>query len=51
MLEDEPHAYTALSRDSAASRFLVRSFVATLHPRDAMKIRLLDFAGRIEGGR
>ncbi|KAF3902454.1 hypothetical protein ABW21_db0201464 [Orbilia brochopaga] len=48
MLEDNPHAYTKLSRDSAASRFLVRSFVASLHPKDAMKIRLLDFGGRIQ---
>ncbi|EWC46744.1 hypothetical protein DRE_03989 [Drechslerella stenobrocha 248] len=51
MLEDDPHAYTKLSRDSAASRFLIRSFVATLHPKDAMRIRLLDFAGKLEGGR
>ncbi|KAK6355117.1 hypothetical protein TWF696_004240 [Orbilia brochopaga] len=48
MLEDNPHAYTKLSRDSAASRFLVRSFVASLHPKDAMKIRLLDFGGKIQ---
>ncbi|KAK6539660.1 hypothetical protein TWF694_009865 [Orbilia ellipsospora] len=51
MLEDDSHGYTKLTRESAASRFLVRSFVATLHPKDAMRIRLLDFAGKIEGGR
>ncbi|KAF3907767.1 hypothetical protein AA313_de0210155 [Arthrobotrys entomopaga] len=51
MLEDDPHSYTKLTRESAASRFLVRSFVATLHPKDAMRIRLLDFAGKIDGGR
>ncbi|KAF3921888.1 hypothetical protein ABW20_dc0100189 [Dactylellina cionopaga] len=51
LLEDDPHAYTKLTRDSAASRFLVRSFVATLHPKDAMRIRLLDFASKIESGR
>ncbi|KAJ6261069.1 hypothetical protein Dda_3734 [Drechslerella dactyloides] len=48
MLEDNTHAYTKLSRDSAASRFLVRSFAASLHPKDAIKIRLLDFGGRIK---
>ncbi|KAK6536803.1 hypothetical protein TWF281_001014 [Arthrobotrys megalospora] len=51
MLNDDPHAYTRLTRESAASRYLVRSFVASLHPKDAMRIRLLDFAGKIDGGR
>ncbi|KAK6503334.1 hypothetical protein TWF481_008357 [Arthrobotrys musiformis] len=51
MLDDDPHAYTKLTRESAASRYLVRSFVATLHPKDALRIRLLDFGGKIEGDR
>ncbi|KAK6520877.1 hypothetical protein TWF506_001120 [Arthrobotrys conoides] len=50
MLNDDPHAYTRLTRESAASRYLVRSFVATLHPKDAMRIRLIDFGGRIDAG-
>ncbi|RVD88751.1 uncharacterized protein DFL_002924 [Arthrobotrys flagrans] len=49
MLNDDPHAYTRLTRESAASRYLVRSFVATLHPKDALRIRLLDFGGKIDG--
>ncbi|EGX47556.1 hypothetical protein AOL_s00083g64 [Orbilia oligospora ATCC 24927] len=51
MLNDDPHAYTKLTRESAASRYLVRSFVATLHPKDAMRIRLIDFGGKIDAGR
>ncbi|KAK6361363.1 hypothetical protein TWF730_005097 [Orbilia blumenaviensis] len=50
MLHDDPHIYTRLTRESAASRYLVRSFVATLHPKDALRIRLLDFGGKMEGG-
>lgn len=41
-------AYVNLQRDSAASRFLVRSKIAQFHPRDARRLRLLDFAGEIE---
>ena len=40
--------YVTLERDSAAARFLVRAKVALLHPRDARKIRLVDFAQDIE---
>lgn len=47
-LDEDAYAYTNLPRDSAASRFLIRSFVAQFHPKDALKIRLVDFAGRIE---
>jgi hypothetical protein len=36
-------SYFDLKRDSAASRFLVRAKVAQFHPKDARKIRLLDF--------
>ncbi|KAH0542944.1 hypothetical protein FGG08_002713 [Glutinoglossum americanum] len=36
-------AYVVLERDSAAARFLVRAKVAQFHPRDAMRLRLIDF--------
>lgn len=35
--------YVILKRESAAARFLVRSKVAQFHPRDARKLRLIDF--------
>ncbi|KAJ5662084.1 uncharacterized protein N7477_009700 [Penicillium maclennaniae] len=37
------NSYVDLKRDSAASRFLVRSKVAQFHPRDARRLRLIDF--------
>ena len=40
--------YVALSRDSAAARFLVRAKVAQFHPRDARKLRLIDFGRGID---
>ncbi|KAI9823603.1 MAG: hypothetical protein M1832_002384 [Thelocarpon impressellum] len=36
-------AYVELPRDSAAVRFLVRTKVAQFHPRDARRLRLVDF--------
>lgn len=36
-------AYVDLPRESAAARFLVRANVAQFHPRDARKLRLVDF--------
>jgi hypothetical protein len=36
--------YLPLNRDSAAARFLVRAKVAQFHPRDARRLRLVDFA-------
>ncbi|KAJ5669706.1 hypothetical protein N7462_010776 [Penicillium macrosclerotiorum] len=36
-------SYVDLERDSAASRFLVRAKVAQFHPRDARRLRLIDF--------
>ncbi|KAL4817283.1 hypothetical protein BDW67DRAFT_183949 [Aspergillus spinulosporus] len=36
-------SYIYLPRDSAASRFLVRAKVAQFHPRDARRLRLIDF--------
>jgi hypothetical protein len=41
-------AYIDLPQESAASRFLVRAKVAQFHPRDARRIRLIDF-GRTLG--
>ncbi len=35
--------FIELDRESAAARFLVRSKVAQFHPRDARKLRLIDF--------
>jgi hypothetical protein len=40
--------YAQLSRDSAAARFLVRANVAQFHPKDAGKLRLLDFAREMD---
>lgn len=41
-------AYVELLRESAAARFLVRSKVAQFHPKDARKLRLIDFGGEID---
>ncbi|RAO71920.1 uncharacterized protein BHQ10_007932 [Talaromyces amestolkiae] len=41
-------SYVELPRESAASRFLVRVKVAQLHPRDARRIRLIDFGRSFE---
>jgi hypothetical protein len=42
-----PGVYIELERESAAARFLVRAKVAQFHPKDARKIRLVDFAGEL----
>lgn len=41
-------AYYNLERDSAASRFLVRAKIAQFHPRDARKLRLIDFGRELD---
>ncbi|OCL07919.1 hypothetical protein AOQ84DRAFT_294188 [Glonium stellatum] len=41
--------YVNLERDSAASRFLVRAKVAQFHPKDARKLRLIDFGRELDG--
>ncbi|RMZ70619.1 Centromere Cenp-K [Pyrenophora seminiperda CCB06] len=41
-------AYFQLQRDSAASRFLVRAKIAQFHPRDARKLRLIDFGRELD---
>jgi len=43
-----PGTYVELQRESAAARFLVRSKVAQFHPKDARKLRLIDFGGDID---
>ncbi|KAL6707381.1 hypothetical protein ACN47E_004160 [Coniothyrium glycines] len=41
-------AYFQLERDSAASRFLVRANIAQFHPRDARRLRLIDFGRELD---
>ncbi|KAF1988244.1 hypothetical protein K402DRAFT_445494 [Aulographum hederae CBS 113979] len=41
-------SYVMLERDSAAARFLVRSRIAVFHPKDAMKLRLVDFGRTVD---
>jgi hypothetical protein len=40
--------YVQLERDSAASRFLVRAKIAQFHPKDARKLRLIDFGRELD---
>lgn len=42
-LIDADNSYIDLPRESATSRFLVRAKVAQFHPRDARRLRLVDF--------
>ncbi|KAF7545391.1 hypothetical protein G7Z17_g9215 [Cylindrodendrum hubeiense] len=41
-------SYVQLPRESAAARFLVRSKVALFHPKDATRLRLVDFGRELE---
>lgn len=41
-------AYFQLQRDSAATRFLVRAKIAQFHPKDAKKLRLIDFGRELD---
>ncbi len=45
---DTSAAFVELPRESAAARFLVRSKVAMFHPKDARKLRLVDFGRDLE---
>lgn len=45
---DTSAAYVEIPRESAAVRFLVRSKVAVFHPRDARRLRLVDFGRDLE---
>jgi hypothetical protein len=41
-------AYYDLEKESAASRFLVRAKIAQFHPKDAKKMRLIDFGRELD---
>ncbi|KAF4455073.1 chromosome segregation protein smc [Fusarium austroafricanum] len=45
---DNSASYVQLPRESAAARFLVRSKVAQFHPRDATRLKLVDFGRDLE---
>ena len=42
------NGYYELDRDSAATRFLVRAKIAQFHPKDARKLRLVDFGRELD---
>jgi len=46
----ETTQYVNLKKDGAAARFLVRAKVAAYHPKDAGKLKLLDFGSTVEDG-
>lgn len=49
LLGDEgPGRYVQLEHDSATARFLVRAKVAQFHPKDARKLRLIDFGRELD---
>jgi hypothetical protein len=45
---DSGVSYVAVERESSAARFLVRSKVAQFHPKDATKLRLIDFGRELD---
>lgn len=45
---DNSASYVKIPRETAASRFLVRSKVAQFHPKDATMLRLVDFGREID---
>lgn len=40
--------YIGLERDTAVARFVVRAKVAQFHPKDAKRLRLIDFARELD---
>ena len=46
--QDASGGYVTLQRDSAAARFLVRAKVAQFHPKDARRLRLVDFGRELD---
>lgn len=42
--ETESDPYILISKETAAVRFLIRAQIARLHPQDAKRLRLVDFA-------
>ncbi|KEZ44213.1 Uncharacterized protein SAPIO_CDS3147 [Scedosporium apiospermum] len=45
---DTAASYVAIEKESSAARFLVRAKVAQFHPRDATRLRLVDFGREID---
>lgn len=45
---DNSASYVEIPRETAASRFLVRSKVAQFHPKDATRLRLVDFGRELD---
>ncbi|KAI1817741.1 hypothetical protein GGS20DRAFT_531573, partial [Poronia punctata] len=45
---DNSAAYVQLTKESAAARFLVRAKVAQFHPKDASRLRLIDFGRELD---
>ncbi|KAL2757484.1 hypothetical protein ACRALDRAFT_1079686 [Sodiomyces alcalophilus JCM 7366] len=45
---DSSAAYVRLPKETAAARFLIRSKVAHFHPRDATRIKLIDFGKELD---
>lgn len=45
---DSAAAYVKLPKETAAARFLVRSKVAQFHPRDATRLKLIDFGRELD---
>lgn len=46
--EENRDSYIAITNESAATRFLVRAKVAQFDPKDARKLRLMDFGAELE---
>ncbi|TLD19550.1 hypothetical protein E2P81_ATG07167 [Venturia nashicola] len=47
-LLDANGGYIDLARDTAVARFVVRAKVAQFHPKDAKRLRLIDFARELD---
>lgn len=47
-VSDDGDGYVTLQRDSAAVRFLVRAKIAQFSPRDARRLRLIDFGRALD---
>lgn len=45
---DNTASYVGLTRESASARFLVRSQIAQFHPKDASRLKLIDFGREID---
>ena len=47
-VEQGTGSYVTLQRESAAARFLVRAKAAQFHPKDAKRLRLIDFGRELD---